>query len=55
MTPSEFAEKMREIYGEYYPPEEAHVQADKLLCEVLKSLGYDEGVRLFEEATRWYS
>lgn len=60
LTPGEFAAKMREIMsrrGKHdgkYDPEEAHILADKLLCEVLRSLGYGEGVAVFEICKKYY-
>ena len=57
MTPGEFAQRMRDIYPEddCYDPEVAHGPADDLLCEVLRELGYGEGVGTYEEAVKWYS
>ena len=34
--------------------EKSHLEADRLMCEVLKSLGYEVGVRVFEGMPRWY-
>lgn len=60
MTPQEFAAKMREIFhtknGEpRYDPEQAHIQADKLLGDLLAELGYGDGVAIFQKGTKWYS
>ena len=63
MTPEEFAEKMRELagekneYGQYCPddPERAHGKMDDLMCEVLESLGYGEGVEIFRNTRLWYA
>ena len=35
--------------------EQKHVQANLLLCEVLKSYGYEVGVSIFENAEKWYA
>lgn len=35
--------------------ESLHYRADLLLCEILKSLGYDKVVELFESFEKWYS
>jgi polyhydroxyalkanoate synthesis regulator phasin len=35
--------------------EEAHIEADKLLCSFLRELGYDELVDAFEDIDKWYS
>ncbi len=54
MTPEEFEVKMAQIFDEG-DTEEAHENADALMCEVLKSLGYGEGVEIFEEMPKWYA
>lgn len=60
MSPEEFADKMIEIasyadeYG-YFDDEVAHVKADNLMCALLRSLGYQEGVRIFENLPKYYS
>jgi len=60
MTPTEFLTKMNQIFGrdkDGYSPdtEEAHVFADDLMCELLKSLGYGAGIEIFEKAGKWYA
>lgn len=59
MTPAEFANKMRAIeasLGSRYVDEEVtHFEADKLMCDLLRALGYAEGVAVFQNMTRWYS
>ena len=52
-----FRKLMREIYPEdgYYDPEQSHESADDLLLETLERLGYGEGLKIFRDATRWYS
>ncbi len=53
MTPKEFAEKMRAIpTGD---TEADHGRADDLMCELLRSLGYGEGVDAFEAMDKWYA
>lgn len=32
-----------------------HEDADDLMCEVLKSMGYDAGVKIFEEMSKFYA
>ena len=54
MTPEEFLEKMRE-QAENYDIEKVHSRMDDLLCEVLESLGYEEGVRVFQDNEKWYA
>lgn len=31
-----------------------HIQADELMCELLRELGYGEGVEIFEQMDKWY-
>lgn len=35
--------------------EAAHSQADKILCDLLNSLGYDDVVKEFEKLEKWYA
>jgi hypothetical protein len=56
MTPNEFARRMKEIDpGERGSHELAHIHADCLMCDLLRSLGYKEGVYIFENMELWYS
>ena len=53
-TPKEFAEKMYQLAGS--GDEEAdHVKADELMCQLLTSLGYGEGIKIFRDMDKWYS
>ena len=53
MTPDEFARRMYEISN--VGPEEGHIEADALMCQVLRELGYDAGVEIFERMPKWYA
>lgn len=45
-----------EIYHEdCYDEEDQHKDADKLMCNVLRSLGYGDGVDIFEKMHKWYA
>lgn len=35
--------------------ESSHAKADELLCDLLKSLGYHETVKAFDELDKWYA
>ena len=35
--------------------EMAHINADNLLCEVLRKLGFGELVNVYERVHKWYS
>jgi hypothetical protein len=54
MNPDEFAAKMREI-ATGVDPEGSHADADNLMCELLMSLGYSEGITVFLEMGKWYA
>lgn len=64
LTPEEFAKAMKYISDKlinppkglpYYDEEDAHVEMDDLMCDLLRSLGYGDGVSIFENANKWYS
>ena len=59
MTPEEFTAKMREAYETHWMKEEdekmVHVVMDGIMCDLLRSLGYGEGVDVFDETPMWYS
>ena len=54
MTPCEFEKRMAAL-KEINCPDGCHQDADKLMCQVLKSLGYEKGVVLFEQLDKWYA
>jgi hypothetical protein len=56
LTPEEFANKMKSLYVKLGGDQEAfHADADDLMCVLLRSLGYAEGVEIFEKADKWYA
>ena len=59
ITPEEFERRMKEIREIYYYNmgdwEIAHRFADDLMIEVLKSLGYSEGVLVNNSMEKWYA
>ena len=56
MTPEEFYEAMKEIDGNYrYDEEMAHIKADDLMNQVLSDLGYDKGIAVFTQMSKWYA
>lgn len=50
----EFEAKMADIFKNE-DTETAHMNADELMCEVLKMVGYSKGVKVFTENEKWYS
>lgn len=62
MTPEEFYLKMVTLISECTPDgwadpyeEDLHIKMDELMCNLLKELGYEKGVEVFERAPKWYS
>ncbi len=58
MTPEEFARRMKTLDDDSdknWDEERSHIKADALMCEVLRHLGYSEGVAVFELMRRYYS
>lgn len=53
MTPEEFLTRMKELADREYVEIE-HETADALLCEVLTSLGYGEGVKVYNAMPKWH-
>lgn len=54
MTKEEFKNRMQAI-ADKRDTEGGHIEADDLMCELLKGLGYGEGVEIFEGMNRWYA
>lgn len=59
-SPEQFLVAMTAIdngtcYGKYYDEEDQHRDADGLMCNVLRSLGYGDGVAVFNKMHKWYS
>lgn len=56
MTPDEFIIELQKIWLRYGKDlERAHIVADGLMCNILDSLGYTEGVEFFNNCNKWYS
>lgn len=56
MTPDEFRSRMQTMAnGGNYDNEQAHGDADDLMCEALRSLGYGEGVDIYQSIEKWYA
>lgn len=36
-------------------PEEDHIEADNILCELLRSVGFEKMADAFEKVEKWYS
>lgn len=54
ITPAKFEDLMKK-FDEEESREDKHIMADDLMCEVLSDLGYDAGVKIFQDMKKWYS
>ena len=54
IIPSKFARRMA-IIARNGDPEIRHSEADALMKKVLRQLGYEAGVIIFEEMDKWYA
>lgn len=54
MTPQEFRKKMLECDASG-DTEAAHGEADELMCDLLESMGYGDGVEVYREMNKWYA
>lgn len=61
MRPYEFRDAMKKIQDKQennplgFDMEDAHIEMDELMCEVLTFLGYHEGVEIFKQVPKWYA
>lgn len=62
MAPEEFAKKMKKISDNlkyqndaYYDEEDAHMQMDDLMSDLLRQLGYGEGIDIFDNTSKWHA
>lgn len=55
ITPKKFEEKLWEIINTSYGLEERHINADALMCKILKQHGYRAGVKVFLEMDKWHA
>lgn len=58
ITPAEFERRMFAIAhpkDRSYYEEEAHIEADELMEELLIELGYGAGIEIFRSMPKWYS
>lgn len=54
ITPAKFEDEMHRI-SEMTSPEAIAMEFEELCCETLKSLGYDAGIRIYDEQIgKWY-
>jgi hypothetical protein len=50
---------MREVYEHYYvkndDEEDVHIAMDGIMCNLLRDLGYGEGIDIFDSTPKWYA
>lgn len=55
-SPKTVADAMRKIETDWEDdPEIMHQRADKLLIDILESLGYKQVVKIFDGMKKWYA
>lgn len=54
ITPKQFALRMKKIAADC-DRESRHSNADDLMCNLLRDLGYGEGVETFDAMGKWYA
>lgn len=54
MTEQEAADRIRYL-AENEDTEDAHIEADRILCELLTQLGYNKVVLEFRKMHKWYA
>ncbi len=52
---SGYAQRLISLQSDRTDTERGHVEADNILCELLKELGYSDVVEEFEKIDKWYS
>ena len=56
MTHDDFAERMQAVVDECgKDPERAHSDLDDVMEEVLRDMGFDRGMDIFDKQTKWYN
>ena len=55
ISPKEFAEEMKRIAEKDTDEEMCHIEMDDYMCDVLRQLGFEEGVAIFEDTPKWYA
>lgn len=55
-TPENFKEAMVKAKQKWDDDTEmSHIEMDSIMCDLLKHLGYGEGVEVFKAQKRWYA
>lgn len=51
----DFLEEMRAIVKDHGDTEQSHMDADKILCDLLVALGHEEIVKEYHTIEKWYA
>ncbi len=54
MSPKEFCNEMKRLAKDK-DTVTWHMDADDLMCSLLRAFGYEDGVKVFESEKKWYS
>ena len=54
MSDDDAAVEMKKLFDNS-DTENGHIEADELLCRLLKALGYEKTVAEFEKQNKWYA
>lgn len=59
LTPEEFTKQMQEAFDVYYVEQDdeemVHGTMDDIMCNLLRQLGYGDGVDIFNKTPKWYA
>lgn len=53
LTPAEAIDLLKELTNQ--EPESAHIEADNILCALLRALGHEPVVVAWEKVKKWYA
>lgn len=56
ISKEEFYSKMKSLQNTSGDdPEKVHSEMDKLMCDVLCGLGYEDGIKIFKDTKKYYA
>lgn len=59
MPPEEFKQAMADAYHQHYEIDDdvevVHCIMDGIMCDLLRDLGYGEGIDIFDNTPKWYA
>lgn len=50
-----YMDRLKAIQGNFVDVETAHEDADQVLCDLLKALGYNKVVEEYNKVEKWYT